>query len=336
MKRIVLIMSALFLFIAIPLLVFVAMKNQELRKKAAPATTLSITPATLSKAVGDEFTLELKMNTGDNQIVAVDLKILYDPTKLEGVWIRNGSMFPNILSSGVVGSGTASIALGAPNTTTPITGSGTVATLRLKAIAATTAPITVRFGSDTFVGALNEGSTNALQSSAPGTITIGGGTQATPTPTSLTPTLTPSPRATDSASSSAITISTPLANESVGSTQPTLSGTAPPSTTVTITIYSDPITITTTSDADGNWSYTLEDELAAGPHTIVVAAQDPVTGESRTATLAFVVASGNENGSSGSAIPVSGVIENTLLLLTLGIFLIITGSIIPVFGKNQI
>src|SRR3989344_175109 len=202
MKRAVIVVVALFLLLAIPVTVFVVMKNQELRKKAAPATTLSITPVTVNKAVGEEFTLEVKMNTAENQIVAVDLKLVYDPTKLEGLWIRNGTMFPNILSSGVVGSGTASIALGAPNTTTPITGTGTIATLRLKAIAGTTTPVTVRFGSDPFVGALNEGSNNALTSSIPSTITIGGGTQGTPTPSSLTPTLTPTLPATGSGSPS--------------------------------------------------------------------------------------------------------------------------------------
>lgn len=335
MKRTVVIIFAIFLLLAIPISVFVVMKNQELRKKASPATSLSITPTTLAKTVGEEFTLEVKMNTAENQIVAVDLKIIFDATKLEGVWIRNGSMFPNILSSGVVGSGTASIALGAPNTTTPVTGTGTVATLRLKAIAATTTPVTVRFGSDTFVGALNEGSTNALQTSVPATITIGGGAT-TPTPTSLTPTLTPTLRATDSASPSAVTISSPAPNASVNNTQPTLRGTAPPQTTVTITIYSDPITVTVTSDANGNWTYTLAQPLASGPHTIVVAARDPVSGQSRTATLAFVVATGDENGATGSAVPVSGAVENTLLLLGLGLLFIITGSIIPAFAKNRL
>lgn len=335
MKRVVIVLLAIFFLLAIPISVFVVMKNQELRKKATPATSLSITPTTLAKTVGEEFTLEVKMNTAENQIVAVDLKIIFDATKLEGVWIRNGSMFPNILSSGVVGSGTASIALGAPNTTTPVTGTGTVATLRLKAIAATTTPVTVRFGSDTFVGALNEGSTNALQTSVPATITIGGGTT-NPTPTSLTPTLTPTLRATDSASPSAVTISSPAPNASVNNTQPTLRGTAPPQTTVTITIYSDPITVTVTSDANGNWTYTLAQPLASGPHTIVVAARDPVSGQSRTATLAFVVATGNENGATGSAVPVSGAVENTLLLLGIGLLFIITGSIIPAFAKNRL
>jgi hypothetical protein len=338
MKRIVLIVVSIILLLAIPATVLVVMRNQELRKKAAPATTLSLTPATVTTGVGQDFTLEVRMNTADNQIVAVDLSLTFDATKLQAEWIQNGTMFPNILSSGVVGNGTATIALGAPNTTTPITGTGTVAKIKFKTLAATAAPIAVRFGPDTFVGALNEGSTNALTSSIPATITIGttDGT-ITPSPTtSLTPILTPTLSATDSATSSTVTIDSPISNESVSTDQPTLAGTAPPGTTVTITIYSDPITVTVTADENGDWSYTLTEPLTSGPHTIVAAAKDPNTGQSHTATLAFVVATGDENGASGSAVPVSGAVENTLILLAVGMFFIVTGSLIPAFRKPNL
>lgn len=343
MKRIVIILISLITLIAIPASVLLTMRSQELRKKAAPATTLTLTPTTLNKAVGEEFTLEVRMDTAGNQIVAVDLKLSFDPAKLEAEWIHNGTMFPNILSSGTVGNGTIAMALGATNTTTPISGTGTVATIKFKALAATTSPVAVRFTADTFVGALNEGSTNALTSTIPATITIGGaggGTgTGTVTPTlasSITPTLTPTLAASDSASPSGITIDSPTKNESVATQKPTIVGTAPPGTTVTITVYSDPITVTVTADANGNWTYTLADELEAGPHTIVVAAQDPTTGQSHTATLAFVVATGSENGASGSAIPVSGTTENTILLLTLGVLFILIGSAVPLLRRTSI
>lgn len=347
MKRIVIILISLITLIAIPASVLLTMRNQELRKKAAPATTLTLTPTTLNKAVGEEFTLEVRMDTAGNQIVAVDLKLSFDPAKLEAEWIHNGTMFPNILSSGTVGNGTIAMALGATNTTTPITGTGTVATIKFKALAATTSPVAVRFTADTFVGALNEGSTNALTSTIPATITIGGTSSGTGggtvtgtvTPTqasSITPTLTPTLAASDSASPSGVTIDSPTRNESVATQKPTIVGTAPPGTTVTVTVYSDPITVTVTADANGNWTYTLADELEAGPHTIVVAAQDPTTGQSHTATLAFVVATGDENGASGSAIPVSGTTENTILLLTLGMLFILIGSVTPLLRRTNL
>jgi hypothetical protein len=351
MKRIVLIIVSLVMILAIPITVFVAMRSQEVRKKATPATTLTLTPTTISKSVGEEFTLEAHMDTGTNQIVAVDLALSFDPTMLEALWIHNGTMFPNILSSGVVGNGTASIALGATNTTTPITGTGTIATIKFKALAATSAQVAVRFSSETFVGALNEGSTNALTSSIPATITIGGSsstdTTITPTPTtatnsSITPTITPTGSITptlaitptNGATPSAVTIDSPLKNESVTTVQPTIEGKAPAGTTVTITVYSDPITVTVIADANGNWSYRLAEPLTSGPHTVVVAAQDPTTGVSHTATLAFVVSTGDENGASGSAIPISGTTENTIILLGIGMLFIIAGSAVPFVKKN--
>jgi len=344
MKRVVIIVVSLLLFLAIPASVFLSMRSQELRKKAAPATTLTLTPASVTKAVNEDFTLEVRMDTAENQIVAVELNLTFDPTKLQAEWIHNGTMFPNILSSGTVGNGTVSIALGATNTTTPITGTGTVATIKFKALAPTSSPVSVRFSTDTFVGALNEGSTNALTSSVPSTITITGSNStitptATPTgtiATTLTPTLTPTGGASDSASPSGVTIDSPAKNASVITTQPTIQGTAPAGSTVTITVYSDPITVTVVADANGNWTYTLAEPLASGPHTIVVAAQDPNTGTSHTATLAFVVATGSENGASGSAVPVSGSAENTIILLGLGMLFIVSGSVIPLLRRRQV
>jgi hypothetical protein len=90
------------------------------------------------------------------------------------------------------------------------------------------------------------------------------------------------------------------------------------------------------ADANGNWTYTLAEPLASGPHTVVVAAQDPNSGTSHTATLAFVVATGSENGASGSAVPVSGSAENTIILLGLGMLFIVSGSVIPLLRRRQV
>ncbi len=358
MKRVGLILVSLLLFAALPATIFLVMRNQEIRNKAAPATTLSLNPATVSKAVGEDFTLEVKMNTAANQIVAVELNLTFDPTKLQAEWIHNGTMFPNILSSGTVGNGTLSMAVGATNTTTPITGTGTVATIKFKALAATSSPVSVRFSQDTFVGALGEGNVNALTSTTPATITIGsGGSTITPTVTttagvtptttitgtpSVTPTDTPSGTGggldedsdNEATSGASVKILTPDENESV-TTLPKVIGTAAPGSTVTIVIHSaQEITATVVADANGNWSYVLEEALASGPHTINVAAQNPTSGETTTASLSFVVANGSENGSSGEAIPVSGAVENTLLLLSVGVLFIVIGAVVPALHKR--
>lgn len=319
------------------------MQQQEIRQKAAPATTISITPSTLTKKVGDEFTMEVHMDTAANQLVALQLNISYDPTKLEAEWIHNGTMFPNIISSGKVENGIVSIALSAQNTATPVTGTGLVATIDFKAIANTTTPVSVAFTKDTYAGALSEpSSTNVINLENNATVTIGGGTQGTVTPTptggtitpSLTPSLSPTEAATDSATTSAVIIESPTTNESVASDMPVIQGKAPPGSTVTIAVYSEQqITATVTADANGNWTYTVPQALAAGPHTVVVAAQNPSTGQTETATLAFVVSNGTGNGASGSAIPVTGSVEPTILFMGLGMLLLIGGFFVPVLVK---
>lgn len=447
MKRLVYIIVGLIILVAIPLTVFLGSRSQELRKKAAPATNIALTPASITKAVNEEFTLEARIDTADNQVVATQINLVYDPTKLEATSITNGTLFPNILSSGVVGNGTASIAVGAANTTTPVHGTGTAAVIKFKALAATISPITIRFAPDTYVGALGEGSTNVLIGTTPTTVTITGGTgattgaQPTPTPTiqtapaiitfggtagftyspttttakvgqpiiwrgdftthplestdslwskvqsgtefthifttpgtytyfcdahgnatsgmkgqivvtanttgqstitptltpALTPTLTPSPTGTDSATPSAVQILTPTEDESVATDYPTFEGKAPPGSVVTIVIHSaEEITATVIADSNGDWTYTLDQPLSSGPHTVIVAASNPVTNETSTATIAFVVADGTENGASNEATPVAGTYETTILFLLLGILFIGMGSMIPLFLKRQI
>lgn len=346
MKKVVFILIGIITLLAIPATVFLSMRSQELRKKAAPATSLTLSPATITKKIGEEFTLEIKINTAENQVVATEINLAFDPTKLEALTIDKGAKFPNILSSGTVGSGTATIALGAENTTSPITGVGTAAIVTFKTLAATSSPVSISFSPETFVGALGESTTNVLVSSIPASVTITtNATTATPSPTptgslqtTLTPILTPTPTGTQSGSTgaSSLQITAPTSNQALLTDQPTLVGKAPANSTVTITIYSDPITVTVLADANGNWSYSVPTPLGSGPHTIVVAALDPTTNQTNTATLAFVISDGTENGASGSAMPVSGAVENTGILLLIGIFFIFIGTMIPTFIKIRV
>lgn len=358
MKRFVTIIVALLLVVSLPVTIFLVMRNQELRKKATPATSLSLSPTTVTKNVGEEFTLDVRMDTAENQIVATEIIISYDPTVLRADWIHNGTMFPNILSSGTIEEGTVSIALGATNTTTPIVGTGTVATVKFTTLGPTTSPVSIRFTQDTFVGSLGEGSTNALVSSIPATVTInegtgtgtGTGTTITPTPTlsagtggglDPTPTLAITPTeaagASDSASASAVVITSPGNNQSVSTTKPTIAGKAPAGSTVTIAIYSDPITVTVQADANGNWSYALDEALEEGPHTIVVAAQEAGSDVTHTATLAFVVASNTGTGDTTadtSPIPVTGTSDMLYVFMAVGALFILTGLAIPAFRRD--
>lgn len=357
MKKILLIIGSILLLLAVPIGVYFIRQQQDIRKKAAPATTLSLLPSTITKKVGETFSLEVAIDTGENQVIAVEVYLVYDPLKLEAQSITNGSAFPNILKSGVVDRGTATITVGTPDTSRPMKGTGTVAVVKFTTLEATDASISVKFASNTFVGGIGETTANVLVGTSPAGVTVRTDATVTPSPTvtvdaiatptatpsaTMTPTatpsatLTPTPTGTASAevSPSAIAILTPVSQETVNVGKPTLKGTALPNTSVTITIYSQPRTIVVTSDLNGNWSYTPDTSLEEGPHSLVVSAPDG-NGVTQTATTSFVVASGAEGTEPQSAIPIAGSVELTLFWLATGCVLLFVGMIFPTSVKHR-
>lgn len=349
MKKTLTIIIGILIIGILPTGMYLVNMRQDIRNRAAPATTLAITPAAIVKKVGDTFTMEVTIDTGENQVVAAELHINFDPTKLEAQTVNNGSLFGNILASGTVESGAASITVGAASSKEPVKGAGSVAIIRFTAIAKTDSPTAVKLASNTFVGGLGEGANNVLVGTTPATVTITEDVKAAappaeqdlapqgtpaPEPTATPPATTPTPELTPASDESAQTptFATPSAslaitsptNESAATGDtPTILGKAAPGATVTLTIYSSPRTVTVIADSDGNWSYTPDTPLESGPHNVVASVTDQ-SGQTQTATSAFVVASSTE-----SAIPVSGTVETTLLFIIVGIAFIVAGIVIP-------
>lgn len=339
MKKVLLFVFIGLLLLAIPATIFFLGQQRDIRTRAAPATTLALTPATSTVNVGDTVKLNITMTPGDNQVVSADINLTYDATKLTATSITNGPNAPRVLNSGVVGSGTATIRVGAASNAQPISTTGSIAVVTFTATAGTTAiaPATVQFASNTFVGGINDTAANVLVGTAGAKITITGGSTLSPTPTTaptviltpiLTPTLTPTLSSSRSAeaTSSALTLVIPSEDGNSVSAQPVIQGKAPPGSTVTIVIHSDPITVIVTADANGNYIYTPTTPLTAGLHEVNVSVQT-ATGSTVTQSDSFVV--GQENGTE-SALPVSGNVETTIILITIGILFIITGTLIPV------
>lgn len=342
MKKVLLYIFVGLLLLAIPVTVFFIGQQRNVRIRAAPATTLTLTPAAQTVSVGaTNIKLNVDIDPGANQVVSAGIYLTYDPTKLEAKTITNGPSAPRVLNSGIIENGTASIKVGAASNTQPITTRGTIAVVTFTAKDATSnfTPASVQFASNTFVGGLNEPTANVLVGTTPAKITITGISTASASLLAPTPalpagrlTITPTISATQSseASPSALQILTPEENADVATSQPVIRGTAPPGSTVTIVIHSDTgITVTVTADANGNWVYTPTTPLDPGPHSVVASAQD-ASGTTETSTTTFVVASGGEAGSSESAVPISGSIQTTLLLLSLGIVLIASGILLPI------
>ena len=343
MKKILLIVTGIIIFISIPVVVFFFGQQQELRSKATPATTLSINPNTTSVRVGETVVCQILINTGENKVASAKVSLLFDQTKFEALSITNGTLAPRILTQGTVGSGTATITVAAQNTAKPITGQGEIAVVRLKAIGGSPTPIAVQFTPDTFVAGIGENPVNVLISNQPGLITITGGeTGITSTMPSATPIPTLIPTSKDStpqslysqpASSSAITIS--VHTEATRSGIPLVQGTASPGATVTIVIHSKtPQTSVVTADTKGNWETTPPKALSSGTYTVVVTALNPTTGTTETSSTTFSIGGGigglsSEEGletATGDALPESGSMETTLILLFIGSTLVVLGA----------
>jgi hypothetical protein len=193
MKKIFLIITGILLLISVPVIVFFFSQQQELRSKAAPATTLSIQPSSPSVPVGETVICKVLINTNGNNVASAKISLTFDQTKFEAQSITNGTLAPRILNQGTIGVGTATITIAAESTTKPITGQGEISTLRLKAIGGGAEPTQVKFAADTFVAGLGENTVNVLVSNQPASITITGGSQlaSNEASQSTTPTSTP-------------------------------------------------------------------------------------------------------------------------------------------------
>ena len=185
-------MSGILLLISVPVIVFFFSQQQELRTKAAPATSLSIQPSSPSIPIGETVICKVIINTNGNNVSTARISLQFDQTKFEAQSITNGTLAPRILSQGTIGVGTATITVGAESNAKPITGQGEIATLRLKAIGGSASPVQVKFAPDTTAADIKE-KTNVIVSNQPASITIIGGDQ---TSLSDTSTLSTNPTST--------------------------------------------------------------------------------------------------------------------------------------------
>lgn len=212
---------------AIPATVALVLRQQELRGRAAPATTLAFEPTSVSKNVGETFTLTITINTGSNSVSGAELHIQYDSSKLTAISIDIASspFLPRVLVDGSVSSGFAFITLGS-NPSEPKRGTGTLATITFRAAAQTGgAPTLVRFTTETRVAGTGEAGDVLASQPAPASVTINvPSPTATPTPTpSPTPaTSTQTPTPTPRGGVGGVTTPTPRGNIGIGKTGPTV------------------------------------------------------------------------------------------------------------------
>ena len=158
-------------------------QRQELREKAAGATVLTLVPNKSQIGIGEEVTIDVRVDSGTDQVIAIDLTINFDPVVFDGISFENTTYLPQILTPATITNGSAHIVFGS-TTTEPKQGSGVVAQLVLRSKAQATAS-QISFSSETRAAGLGQGNTNIIASLIPATISVSTGAVVQTAATSL-------------------------------------------------------------------------------------------------------------------------------------------------------
>jgi hypothetical protein len=116
---------------------------QNLRRSLTPAginevsysqgqVTLTLSPVTLTTNPGQEQTLTLMMNTGSAKVTAVKGELTYDTARMGTPTLSQGTFLTERLKDSSVGSGRISFVYAAPPDSGGKSGSGTLATIKIK------------------------------------------------------------------------------------------------------------------------------------------------------------------------------------------------------------
>ncbi len=314
-KRVISILGGIFLLLSIPITIFLVLQRQELRKKAAPATSLEVKPATESVKVGDVFTKTIAIDTGENTVSAAVVEVLFDNTKLKATKIEAGDFITEILQAGVIIEDKASITLGSgPGKQKK--GSGTLAKVTFQALAEGV-NIRILLGPATKAAGIDELTDVLTTRGVFGTVTITSDSlepTATPTPTN---TLTPTPTPIQEEEATPLMLQNPANGSVVQTNRPTFQGTASPGSTITIVIFSEPITGVVVADAQGRFSYTPTVALAEGVHTVQITEQR-LDGTTKMVVATIIVQTTN-------SIPVTGQAGATIWIIILGVGILLMG-----------
>lgn len=119
------------------------------------------------------------------------------------------------------------------------------------------------------------------------------------------------------------------------------SGTALPNSIVTLYIFSTPIVVTVKADANGEWTYTLDQELEDGEHNVFVASvdttgrilakSDPIPFVKTAAAVEFV-----NSDVIGAAAPTrDGFLTNNFLLIASIILVVVIAVVLIVVGMKN-
>ncbi|RJQ27477.1 PKD domain-containing protein [Candidatus Parcubacteria bacterium] len=190
------------LLLSIPLTLFFVSKQQEIRSRATPSTTLSFNPANVTATLNEPFTVDVNVDPGQNVVSSVKLVINYDTTKLEvtSADVTPSTSFGLTLEGPTITSGTILISLGIGFDVSRAVQSPTkVVSIKFKPIAptgGTPSQITIN-ATQTEILSLASGDQPGenvyMKNAAPATVTINQGDSPTTAPSPTEATSAPSP-----------------------------------------------------------------------------------------------------------------------------------------------
>ena len=223
-----------FIVVALGITLYLVRQRQEQRTKATPSTTVYFTPSSLTKSVGDIFSIDVMVNTGENTITAAELHVNF-PSNFQGISFEKSTtntFLRSELVAGAIGNGTASITLGSGAQMSNAKGISSIATLKLKVLSPSSTPLQITIDESSQISGYTNVSSlmpdetgNLISVRQPATITIAGGSNsatATPTPTqSAQATSTPTPTQPAGATATPTKTPTPTLGGTGNATNPT-------------------------------------------------------------------------------------------------------------------
>lgn len=159
-KKLLLLGFIVVLLVIIPLTVYLVQQQQKLGVGAAPSTVLSFVPSSKTVTVNEEFTLDVNMAPGGNEVSFIKLTINFDPAKLQPnplgskcsinssyVICPNPSLFPGTpLQAPTTTNNSISVTLSVgSNPTNAIKSSSIIATVGFKAKETSATPAVISF-----------------------------------------------------------------------------------------------------------------------------------------------------------------------------------------------
>ena len=149
--------------------------------QVSSGVTLAINPAMVNTTMGQNFTVNLDINTANDQVSAAEIHLTFDPTKVQVTGITAGTILPVILIPASFNNtaGTATITLGA-QPTLPASGLGTLALVNFRAVGSGNS--TIAYASTTQTASVGK-TGNTLTSMSSSTVSVAAPVTPTPVPT---------------------------------------------------------------------------------------------------------------------------------------------------------